>query len=134
MIRLIVVIILVALVSISQNGYAQQNTSSSHLASCEIGPCEDQFDHYEEKILSYDSRYELDTLIVDIRLNAACCLKLDISEEKKNGDTLRLNLTRTGEPCDCYCIYPIKLEITSLSSEPLKHVYLDNHSMVLKQK
>lgn len=121
-------------ICLSLNACSQRIGVPSNLISYEIGPCEEQFDHYDEKIISSNFSYEKNDLIVDIGLNAACCLNIDISEIEKSRDKLKLNILRKGEPCDCYCIYPITLKIkrSPTSTEKLKFIFLDNHEIEIK--
>ena len=106
-----------------------QNTSTPELLEFSYSECDDETDYndYESHLIERRRKGNKTEFIIGVVSD--CCPGFE-GNMKYNNRTLHLDFTKTGEVCDCYCVYEMRFVIEGLPKGESK-LFLGKKELVM---
>jgi hypothetical protein len=89
-----------------------QSDSLIRIVESNIAPCLDQGLLFRETVSELKHEIKGNELLLDFIFTSACCQTIKVAlQEGVTLPNVSLQLNKSGEVCDCYCNYPVKVRL-----------------------
>lgn len=90
-----------------------QSTAPVRLKEAVVAPCVDQDSLFRESVSQLKHHINGEEVQLEFIFTAACCQTIKVEmQEGSAPPAIDLKLLKSGEICDCYCNYPVKVTLT----------------------
>lgn len=109
-------LIIYLLFSFNQLDCEGQENKGVKLIDFSYSECDDDKDYEEYSNSLISQIYRGDTLVLEVGVVSDCCPGFEGSINF-NGEVLQLDSRKTGELCDCYCVYIFTYQVIGLTGK-----------------